>query len=166
MNDKLLPALMGGAIVGILSAIFSSIPLPFIGLCCCLWAIGGGVLAVMMYVKKSPTPVSIGEGMMVGAMAGVVGGIIYFVLYSIIITIVGMAAFESRLGQSGVNMPISGFGLLILAALIGAILLALLTTGGGALGVAIFEKRKGGDSPPPMPPTFGEQPGGGYGAGA
>ena len=155
MNDKLVPALLGGALIGILSAIFSAIPLPFVGLCCCLWAIGGGVLATMMFVKKSPTPVSIGEGAMMGAMAGLIGGVIYFVLANIIYgLIIGVASFESQFKATGVDMPMSGFALIVLATLMGAIVLLALAVGGGVLGVPIFEKRKVG-APPPPPPAFG-----------
>lgn len=157
MNDKLVPALLGGAIIGVLSSI------PFVNYCCCIWSIGGGVLAVMMYVKKSPTKVSIGEGAMMGAMAGVIGGIIYFVLGSAIGLIIGAAAMEAAIKQTGVEMPLSGVALILVGTFIGALCLAVLATLGGLLGVPIFEKRK--DGPPPPPPTFGEQPGGGAYAG-
>ena len=76
------------------------------------------------------------------------------------------ATFETQFKQTGVDMPMSGFALIVLATLLGAIVLAILAVGGGALGVAIFEKRKGGDVPP-APPSFGGQPGaGGYAGGA
>lgn len=162
MNNKLVPALMGGVLVGVLSAIVSSIPLPFIGLCCCLFAIGGGALAVMMYIKKSPTPVSMGEGAMLGAMAGAIGGVIYVVLYTIIMSVIGLAAMEAQMKNSGVNMPLSGFGLLIIAAIMGGVILTILATVGGLIGIPIFEKRKGGDAPPPPPAYGGGGPGGGF----
>jgi len=155
MGDKLVPALIGGAILGILSSI------PFVNYCCCIWSIGGGVLAVMMYVKKSPTKVSMGEGAMLGAMTGAIGGIIYFVLGSIISLLVGAAAMEAAMKQAGVEMPLSGMAMIIVGALIGAICLAVLATLGGVLGIPLFEKRKDGDVPPP-PPAFGGQPGGGF----
>ena len=44
MNNKLKPALIGGVVLGILSVI------PFVSaanLCCCLWAILGGMLATL-----------------------------------------------------------------------------------------------------------------------
>jgi hypothetical protein len=160
MNNKLMPALIGGAVVGILSAIFSAIPIPFVGFCCCLWAIGGGVLAVMLYVKKSPTPVSIGEGAILGAMAGGIGGAIYFVLATIIGLVIGAAAYEAQMRQYGGSVPVSGLVLVILGALIGAICLVALATIGGVIGIPIFEKRKDG-APPPPPATYGDQPGGG-----
>jgi hypothetical protein len=161
MNNKLVPALIGGAILGILSSI------PIVQYCCCIWAIGGGALAVMMYIKKTPTPVSIGEGAMLGALAGLIGGVIYFVLASIISLLVGTAAIEAAIRQTGANVPFSGIALIIIGAFIGAVCLVGLGTVGGLIGVPIFEKRKGGDAPPP-PPAFGgdQPPGGGYAGGA
>ncbi|HEV7680629.1 MAG TPA: hypothetical protein VGO68_00785 [Pyrinomonadaceae bacterium] len=143
MNNKLKPALLGGLIVGILSAI------PFINYCCCIWTLGGGVLAAFLYIKSSPTPVPMGDGAMVGGLAGVVGGVIYFLLSLPLNIFFGMAAMEGQLARSGVQLPFSGIILVIISGIIGAILLAVLTALGGLLGVAIFEKRKNGTAPPP-----------------
>ena len=77
MNNKLKPALIGGVVLGLLSVI----PLVSVAnLCCCLWAILGGMLATNLYVKSSPTPVSAGEGAVVGALAGVIGAVIYVII--------------------------------------------------------------------------------------
>jgi hypothetical protein len=143
MNNKLKPALLGGLIVGVLSAI------PFINYCCCIWSIGGGVLAAFLYIKSSPIPVKTGDGAVVGGLAGVVGGIIYLVIGLPIALLFGMAAMTEQLNRSGVQIPVSGALLMILSAIIGAIVLALLATLGGVIGVAIFEKRKDGWTPPP-----------------
>jgi hypothetical protein len=143
MNNKLKPALLGGLIVGLLSAI------PFINYCCCIWGIGGGVLAAYLYIKSSPTPVAMGEGAMVGGLAGVVGGIIYLVIGLPIAILFGMAAMTEQLARSGVQLPFSGVLLMIVAGIVGAIFLVVLATLGGIIGVAIFEKRKGIDVPPP-----------------
>ena len=143
MNNKLKPALLGGLIVGVLSAI------PLINYCCCIWTLGGGVLAAYLYVKSSPTPVKMGDGAMVGGLAGVVGGVIYFVLSLPINIFFGMAAMQEQLYRSGVHLPFSGILLVILTSIVGAIILALLTALGGIIGVAIFEKRKDGAVPPP-----------------
>jgi hypothetical protein len=148
MNNKLKPALLGGLIVGVLSAI------PFINYCCCIWSIGGGALAAYLYIKSSPIPVSTGDGAMVGGLAGVVGGIIYLILGLPIALVFGMASMTESLNRSGVNLPISGFLLIIVAAIVGAIILALLATLGGVIGVAIFEKRKGDGLAPPPPQNF------------
>ena len=69
MNNKLKPALIGGIFIGVLSVI------PFVSaanLCCCLWAILGGMLATYLYVKNSPTPAGAGDGAVLGVIAGVV----------------------------------------------------------------------------------------------
>lgn len=155
MNNKLKPALLGGLIVGVLSAI------PFINYCCCIWSIGGGALAAFLYIKSSPTPVKMGDGAMVGGLAGVVGGIIYLILGLPIALVFGMAAMQDSLNRSGVQLPISGFLLMIVAAIVGAIMLAVLATLGGVIGTAIFEKRKGDGTAPPPPQNYGGSPGAG-----
>ena len=147
MNNKLKPALLGGLIVGVLSAI------PFINYCCCIWTLGGGALAAFLYIKESPTPVKMGDGAMVGGLAGVFGGIIYLVLGLPIAIFFGMAAMEESLARGGIHLPFSGVLLMIVSGIIGAIFLAVLTTLGGVIGVAIFEKRKDGVVPPP-PQSF------------
>jgi hypothetical protein len=149
MNNKLKPALLGGLIVGLLSAI------PFINYCCCIWAIGGGLLAGMLYIKGSPTPVPTGEGAVVGALAGVVGGLIYLIIGLPIAFFFGAAEMEAQLGRSGVQLPFSGTLLLIVGALIGALCLLVLATLGGLLAIPIFEKRKPGGLPPPPPTNMG-----------
>src|SRR5262245_49741330 len=77
MNEKLKPALIGGGLLGVLSVI------PFVSavnLCCCLWAILGGMLATYLYVKSSPTPATAADGAVLGALAGVVGAVVSIVL--------------------------------------------------------------------------------------
>jgi hypothetical protein len=154
MNNKLKPALLGGLIVGVLSAI------PFINYCCCIWTLGGGALAAYLYIKSSATPVAIGEGAMVGGLAGVVGGIIYLILGLPIAILFGMGAMEEQLSRQGVHLPFSGVILMILAGIVGAIILAVLTCVGGIIGVAIFEKRKDGAVPPQPQQPLGGGPGG------
>src|SRR6185295_19662144 len=109
MNNKLKPALLVGLSVGILSAI------PIINYCCCIWTLGGGVLAAFLYIKSSPTPVKMGDGAMVGGLAGVVGGIIYFLLSLPINIFFGMAAMEQQLRSNGISIPFSGMVLVLLA---------------------------------------------------
>jgi len=152
MNNKLKPALLGGLIVGFLSAIHSLIP--FIGACCCIWSIVGGGLASFLYIKGSSVPVKLGDGAIVGALAGVVGGIIYVIIYLPISLIWGMAAMTEQLNRSGVQIPFSGTILVIIGSIVGAILLVLLSTLGGVIGTAIFEKRKGDGLAPPPPQNF------------
>lgn len=163
MNNKLKPALLGGLIVGLLSGVLSFVPI--ISNCCCIWSIAGGVLAGFLYVKSSPTPVSMGDGAMVGGLAGVVGGILFLIInLPITILIYGVAGMGNQFRQAGVNLPFSPVVVFILSSLITAVILAVLATLGGILAVAIFEKRKGDGLAPPPPQNFGGGPGS-YGSG-
>src|ERR1043165_9541004 len=77
MNTKLKPALIGGVLIGVLSVI------PFVSaanVCCCLWAILGGMLATYLYVKNSPTPATAADGAVLGGIAGLVGAVISVIL--------------------------------------------------------------------------------------
>jgi hypothetical protein len=152
MNNKLKPALLGGLLVGFLSAIHSLIP--FISMCCCIWGIIGGVLAAFLYIKGSSVPVKLGDGAIVGALAGVVGGIIFVVIYLPISLVWGLAMMQEQFNRSGVNIPFSGTILVIIMSLVGAIALVVLSTLGGVIGTAIFEKRKGDGIAPPPPQNF------------
>src|SRR5260370_25414316 len=76
--SKFTPALIGGLVLGILSAI----PVVNFGnLCCCLWVLIGGAVAARMLISRSPVfPVRAGEGAAVGALAGAIGSVVNLVL--------------------------------------------------------------------------------------
>ena len=168
MNNKVKPALIGGVLLGLLSVI------PFISalnVCCCLWAILGGMLASYLYVKNSPTPVSTGDGAIVGAIAGIIGAVISFILGLPINYAMGptmrnliLSLFENvdrqqaELMRRQMEMSGESIAALIVNGLILAVLLFFFSVIGGLIGVAIFEKRKGGPVPPPPPAAGG--PGG------
>ena len=145
--NKLKPALLGGLIVGILSAI------PFLNYCCCIWGIGGGLLAGMLYIKPAPIPVKVGEGAVVGVLTGIVGAILYFFISVPIGYFFSGAQIEEALVRAGVQLPagVSGILLFVLGGLIGGLILLVLAVIGGLISVPIFEKRK--DAPPPPPPS-------------
>src|SRR5262249_43168529 len=68
------PALVGGVMAGILSAI----PLVNLANCCfCAWLLVGGAVAAKMLINRAPRPVRNGEGAQVGAMAGLIAAGIY-----------------------------------------------------------------------------------------
>ncbi len=161
MNNKLKPALLGGLIVGVLSAVHSLIPI--VSLCCCIWSILGGGLAAFLYIRSSTTPVNMGDGAMVGGLAGVFGGILYIIIGLPIALLVGMTAMEEQLTRSGINLPFSGTILMIVGNIIGAICLVVLSTLGGVIATAIFGKGKGPSATPPAPQNFGGP--GSYGSG-
>jgi hypothetical protein len=172
MNNKLKPALIGGVVLGILSVI----PIVnFVNICCCLWAILGGLLAAKFYVNASPTPANAGDGAIVGALAGVVGGAIVIVI-GIPVSIMTsglmtglMVSLLENLNPSQAEMMRAQMeaGQTVAGAIVNGIILAVLlvifSTLGGLIGVSIFEKRKGGNVPPAAPQNFGGP--GSYGTG-
>jgi hypothetical protein len=174
MTNKIKPALIGGVVVGLLSAI------PFVNLvniCCCLWAILGGGLATYLYVRESATPVRAGEGAILGGLAGLVGGLIYIVIgipLSILLSgtmngiILGLVQRIDP-AQAEMMRQVMEADQSILSAIVGgiisAVLLVVFSTIGGLLGVPIFEKRKDAPLTPPQPQGFGPGPGGPYGTG-
>src|SRR5258708_39925789 len=87
--DKLIPALYGGIIMGLISSI------PFLNLVNCLCCAGvllGGFLAVMFYKKNftpDTPPFTSGDCLAVGAMAGVVGAFVGTILSLIFAAIFG-----------------------------------------------------------------------------
>ena len=150
--DKLKPALLGGVVVGLLSAI------PFVNYCCCIWAVGGGVLACFLYIKSSPVPVRPGDGAVVGALAGLVGAVIYLIIGLPIALLYSAQAMEQAFSQSGVRLPFTGTVLIVVSMLIVALMLLVLAVIGGLIAVPLIEKRKNGGMPPP-PPDTGTGPG-------
>lgn len=175
MNDKIKPALIGGLILGILSAI------PAVNTCCCIWALVGGLLAANMYIKSSPNPVTPADGAIVGAIAGAIGAVLIIVV-GIPLQLIFGAAMTSMMGgyiqsvdpnqaaqvQAAMASGL-GFGRAILNALMYSVTAVIFSAVGGLLGVALFEKRKGGPgmSPPPPPApgggSYGQPGGGSYG---
>jgi len=170
MNNKLKPALIGGVVLGLLSVI------PFVSalnVCCCLWAILGGMLATFLYVKGSPTPATPADGAVLGALAGVVGGLISLILgipismamgptmRNLIVSLLERVdPRQADLMRQQIEAAGSSIGPVIINALILAVLLFVFSIIGGLLGVPIFEKRKA--LPPPPPSTSGGP--GGYAA--
>lgn len=165
MNEKLRPALFGGLLAGVLSA------LPIIGaanICCCLWAVVGGLLAGYLYINNSPQPIRTGDGALVGLFAGAIGGLIYVVL-GIPLSIIfsqglnqALIGFMSQVDPAQADLlrtqlENQSFGqvlmLTTLGALVGAIFLAAFCTVGGLIAVPLFGKRRPTDQVPPLGPA-------------
>ena len=157
---KLQPALLGGLLIGVLSAL----PVVSLGNCCCLWVIGGGALATYLMQQNYPYQVSAADGALVGLLAGVFGGIIG-TFVSVPIEML-MGPLQQRLLEHWVlsnpdlppetrsifeNMAARGLApvmiaiRLVFAVIVGAVFAML----GGLLGVALFKKNV---LPPPPPP--------------
>jgi hypothetical protein len=154
MSSKLQPALLGGVLIGVLSA------LPYVGACCCLWVIVGGVMTTYLLQERITTPVTAGDASVAGLLAGVVGAVVSTVLTNLVALATGATmtdAVDSFLSRG--NMPPEVVGALervrdFPAALfiIGSLVVALaiypiFSLLGALLGVALFKK-----NPPPPPP--------------
>ena len=150
---KLQPALFGGLFIGVLSAL----PLINIGNCCCLWVIGGGVLATYLMQQNHPYPIAAADGALAGLLAGFIGGILGTLLSIPIEMMMGpiqKQIMERILASSQEipeetrrmleNMNVGAVAVafkLVVSTLVGAMFGML----GGLLGVALFKKK---DLPP------------------
>jgi hypothetical protein len=155
MNERTKAAVIGGVIAGILSGI------PFIGGCCFLWAIGGGFLAIWMYMKNAPGPMVMGDAAKLGAVTGVIGAIVAVVIrVPLMLLGVGLSAMGSDRNAGAMA------GLAAVSGVLGIVLTVVVVVGfsvlGAIIGNAVLGKNRPGGmgTPPPPPPSdFG---GGGY----
>lgn len=158
-SGRLQPALFGGLLIGVLSAL----PLVSAGnCCCCLWVIAGGMLAVHLRQQNSPFAMTSAEGAYVGFLAGLIGGVLG-VLISIPVDLM-MGPFQRRFLEwiltANPDIPAeardlierSGTGpaAVLVKLLFGVVTGAIFGMLGGLLGVALFKK----NAPPPAPGTI------------
>lgn len=160
MNSKLRAGLLGGLLMGGLSAVTVVPQVPFLRFICCIWAILGGVLAAYLYAKKSPAPARIGDGVAVGVIAGAVGSaisLVAFLLVSFYVTDRTLA--EEQIARAGLSVTYAS--VIWLIAVLAFVLQVIQALVGGIIGVALFERRGdegSGPPPPPPPPYYGGTP--------
>ncbi|MFQ5797763.1 MAG: hypothetical protein ACE5H0_03600 [Bacteroidota bacterium] len=167
--NKLQPALVGGTIIGVISAV------PFLNLIncfCCAGVLLGGLLAVMFYknsITPEMAPLSSGDAIGVGALAGVFGAAISTIVAAIIFGLFGnvlgewMYEFMVQLTENAeIELPEEFYdqlreslleqtlGDLMLSFFVEAIIYTLFGLLGGLLGYAIFK--------PKVPPTVTTAP--------
>lgn len=184
MTEKTRAALIGGVALGVLSAIP---PISFANVCCCMWVLGGGGLAAYLYMRRSPTALTLADGAQLGAFAGIVGTVVAHSIGIPLGLILGDSfnqmlvkmvenfnpqqadivrrAVEQSQAQSFVQKLPVIIGSMALNTVVYIGFAAL----GGLLAVRLFEKRQVSvdNQPPPPPPDFGgTQPpaSGGYGS--
>ena len=162
--SKLQPALLGGLVIGVLSAL----PVISMGNClCCLWVILGGVVATYLLQQAQPVPVDAADGAIVGLLAGLVGavvGTLVAIPIQMLMGPLGSDALRQVLEQSGGDMPpevrgmleqmssgAAGGALLFVGLLFSLVLNAIFGALGGVLGTALFKPAM----PPPPPPVPG-----------
>ncbi|MFQ6108020.1 MAG: hypothetical protein ACE5L7_00510 [Candidatus Aminicenantales bacterium] len=153
MNERkpgmFVPALIGGAAAGVFSAV------PFLNCLCCLWIIGGAMLAAYLLSKDSPVAMTAGDGAIVGIFTGVTAAVIDAII-SIPFHAIN-AAFVQRvmegIAQYTEEMP-SGWErwletgavetsapLFMLGLLISVVVFSILGALGGIIGISLFGKK-------------------------
>jgi hypothetical protein len=160
---KLKPALIGGAFIGVLSAL----PVVSIGnVCCCLWIVTGGLVAAYLMQQAHPAPVSPGDGAIVGLLAGLIGALVYLLVSWPMTMVVGplMEAWMRQIievaGDEGLRdffERYRGGGGRVIGLVIGLffqiVFGAIFGTLGGLLGAVLFKKAPPEPAPPPPPPA-------------
>jgi hypothetical protein len=148
---KLQPALWAGAFIGVLSS------LPIVGwlnVCCCLWVVSGGVLALWLSQSNHPHPVSAADGALVGLLAGIFGGLIAIPL-NLLLEDTQRGLILRLMDYSQAEVPLEfrslmerrGLAVLSIASgLFNTVVYGVFAMLGGLLGVALFKKK---DVPPP-----------------
>jgi hypothetical protein len=161
---KTQPALLGGVVIGVLSAL----PVINIANCCCAWILFGGALAAYLMQQNRPEPIQIGDGAIAGLLAGVTGAFVWLIL-SIPIGLL-MAPLQSQMSQRvlrnasemapelraffesmsgapaiGIGLVFGFFVMLLVSTLFGML--------GGLFGALMFRKSTPPVVPPPIPPT-------------
>ncbi len=162
--SKLQPALLGGLVIGTLSAL----PVVSMGNCvCCLWVILGGMLATYLLQQTQPTPVDGVDGAITGLLAGLVGAVVGSLLAIPIQMLMGSMQGDMLrriLEQGGSDMPGEmratleslarggvGGALMLLGLLMSLLVNAIFGALGGLLGTIMFKATM----PPPPPPVPG-----------
>jgi len=163
------PALIGGLIVGIASAIPG---VSALNCCFCGWALIGGAIAAKIVIGSSSRPLRAGDGAMLGLYAGLIGGVV-FVVVAVPIILSGFAtdlsirimenlagsvsnpelqeAMAQVIAQVSAQGPFERLISSIPVMVVQVILQAAFTVVGGLLGVSLFERRR---SVPPPPPYY------------
>lgn len=157
----LMPALIGGGIAGVLSAI------PIVNCLCCLWIIGGAMLAAFLLAKDSRVALNAGDGAVVGALSGLIATFADAIV-SIPFTAISnefLQKFMDRFAEYAEDIP-EGFEeffqggfeasgpWLLLGILITAVIFVAFGTLGGIIGISLFGKKnivtQDVDSAPPQ----------------
>lgn len=162
------PALIAGAAAGVLSGI------PFLNCMCCLWILGGGILAAYLLAKDAASIPNSGDGALVGALTGVVAAVVD-ALVNIPFRALNVGVMKKlfeRLADYGQDMPTGwenwfnrtgpfSIAWFLLGILISGAIFAVLGALGGIIGIALFGKKSPAPpapQPPPPPQKFYTQP--------
>lgn len=166
-NAMLRPALWGALVIGVLSGL----PVVSIGnCCCCAWVVSGGMIAAYLLQTNTPTPITMGDGALVGLLAGLFGAVVNLVVsvpINLVLGPVGERALKGvlqQLAESQPDMPenvrqmfdnLGSTGFSIATVLMGFVMMlvmgAIFASLGGLLGAFFFKKKSAPAPPPPVP---------------
>ncbi|HUR32369.1 MAG TPA: hypothetical protein VM032_01145 [Vicinamibacterales bacterium] len=152
MKNYLQPAVLGGVVTGVLSAL----PIVSAGnFCCCLWVVTGGLLASYLLQQNQSDAISAADGAIVGLLAGIFGATISFALSIPIGMLVGPVERQvlSRLRElSGNAEPSTPFGsslglfgaitFRIVAFVLMLVVASIVSTVAGVVGAALFGRAR------------------------
>jgi hypothetical protein len=161
----LTPALIGGAAAGVLSGI------PVFQCLCCLWIIGGAVLASYFLSRDAAVPPTSGDGALVGAFSGVFAAVVSAVV-SIPFTRIQLAFLKKFFARFMEYIPAASrpegldrllnyeirsfsFPLFVLNLIILCAVFAALGALGGVIGMSLFGRKAVSPAAPPAPPQPG-----------
>jgi hypothetical protein len=165
------PAMVGGLIVGICSALPG---ISALNCCFCGWALIGAAIAVKMTINNSSRPLQAGDGARIGLFVGIIAAVV-FIFISVPINLSGFTtdlsmrlvekfanrvdnpelqeAMMTAIARAAEMSPIERVLTSIPILIAEAFLQVVFTVLGGLLAIPLFEKRK--DLPPP-PPNYGD----------
>jgi hypothetical protein len=141
-----IPALIGGAVAGALSSI------PLFNCLCCIWIMGGAMLAAYLLVKDSPGVLSAGDGAIVGIFAGIIAAVVHSLIDIPLKPVIkgffqNMTRWIAEYGEEvpsswedwlGGERPAFSFFLELMAS---AVFFSILGALGGILGISLFGKK-------------------------
>ena len=154
MNNQrpvmLMPALVSGGLAGLLSGI------PFVNCLCCLWIIGGGILAAYLLSKDSPATLGASDGVIVGIFTGIIAaitdslislpfrGVSIEIFRKIMERIADFSeeipyGWETWLERGTIGTSVSMF---MLGFVISAFVFSALAALGGIIGISLFKKKE------------------------
>jgi hypothetical protein len=157
------PALVGGITAGVLTAV------PLVNCFCCLWIIGGAMLAAYLFAKGSPTSLTPGDGAVLGILTGIVAAVADSIVSLPFETMNRefVQRFMDQFAQFAKEMP-SGWerwlnqraggmspAWFLLGLLASAVIYAAFGALGGVIGASMFSRKKAG---PPQGAPDGTHP--------
>lgn len=164
-SGYLQPALVGGLVGGVLSAL----PVVSVGnVCCCLWVVSGGLTAAYLLQQSRASAIGASDGAIVGVLAGAIGAVVQIALSIPIGLVVGPMEREmlGRMLDTAGSLPpgtrealeaytrgdgVSLAGLALRAFSFVVILLvgSLVSAVSGVVGAAIFARPAASQAAPP-----------------